>query len=464
MRRRAFLKLTHAALASAALPIHIRLARAKDGFRNITAGHSFHKLYEDVASSLWTYNGSVPGPEIRVKRGERVQVRFKNELAEPSSVHWHGIRIDNAMDGVSGLTQNPVQPGETFDYDFVAPDAGTYWYHAHHKSWNQVARGLYGPLIVEEETPIFDRQHDLTLILDDWRLDRNGRLDERSFGAMRDWSHAGRLGNWLTVNGKSRPSYKMNANEAYRLRLINASNARTLAINPNAIGAKILAFDGQPLPEPIGHRGDELRIGAAQRVDLLFMPKEPGSIFLRDISLREPLSIATFKIAEGESAVAPGPVALPPNRLREPDLSNAIELPLRMAGGAMGDISGITHNGKPLDRAAFRKSKQFWAFNGTANLTKKPLFTAPQGTSIVLEAQNDTAWEHAIHLHGHHFRIIEIDGQPYDLNGVWRDTFLIGRDQSAKIAFVADNTGKWLIHCHMLEHAAAGMNTWFEVI
>ena len=248
------------------------------------------------------------------------------------------------------------------------------------------------------------------------------------------------------------------------MRLINTSNARTLAINPNQIGAKVLAFDGQPLPEPIAYGNQELRIGSAQRVDLLFIPEHTGSIVLEDVSTPEPFAVADFEIEGQDNTASPENIRLPSNDLPEPDLSGARSLPLRMSGGAMGDFSGIAYNGKPLDRATLRDTKQFWAFNGTANLTKKPFFSTPRGETIVLEARNDTAWEHAIRLHGHHFRILELDGQPHDLEGLWRDTFLIQRDQSAKIAFVADNPGKWLIHCHMLEHAAAGMNTWFEVI
>ena len=464
MNRRELLKASGFGLSVAALPIQFNSVWAKDGFLEITAGRSSHKLYEETASDLWTYNRSLPGPEIRAGRGERIRVRFSNELEEPSSIHWHGIRIDNAMDGVSGLTQNPVQSGETFEYDFVVPDAGTYWYHAHNKSWNQVARGLYGPLIVEEDEPVFDREHDLTLILDDWRLDRDGKFDERSLGAMMDWSHAGRLGNWLTVNGKSRSTFKLKANEAYRVRLINSSNARTLVIDPNQIGAKVLAFDGQPLPEPIEYPNSKLRIGSAQRVDLLLVSQMQGTITLEDISTREPFAFADFEVSNGSDSATPREIRLPSNNLREPDLSSAITIPLLMSGGAMGDFSGILYNGKPLDRATFRETKQFWAFNKTANLTKKPFFSLPQGETIILDARNETAWEHAIHLHGHHFRIIMVDGKPYDHEGVWRDTFLTQRGQSVKIAFVAENPGKWLIHCHMLEHAAAGMNTWFEVI
>jgi len=142
------------------------------------------------------------------------------------------------MDGVSGLTQEPVQPGASFVYDFEVPDAGTYWYHAHNKSWNQVGRGLYGPMIIDEPEKPFDRSHDIALVLVDWRLRRPGVLDTESFGSLMDWSHGGRLGNWITVNGEPAPVMALRRGEAYRLRLINAANARVFEVNPNRFDAK----------------------------------------------------------------------------------------------------------------------------------------------------------------------------------------------------------------------------------
>ena len=138
---------------------------------------------------IWGYDGRVPGPVLRVAQGGRLIRRFVNELPQPSTIHWHGIRIANPMDGVPDLTQAPVPPGGDFLYDFVAPDAGTWWYHPHHRSWEQVARGLYGALIVEEPAPArVDR--DEVLLIDDWRLTGDAGIHE-SFGAMMDLSHAG---------------------------------------------------------------------------------------------------------------------------------------------------------------------------------------------------------------------------------------------------------------------------------
>ncbi|MAS05197.1 MAG: copper oxidase [Ahrensia sp.] len=458
--RRDFLRLSLGTAAFTALPSFA--AAQDDGIIQLTAGPSEKSLYPGRAapSSLWTYNGMSPGPEIRVRKGERVQVRLTNNLEEPTSVHWHGIRIDNAMDGVSGLTQAPVPPGESFDYDFVVPDSGTFWYHAHNRSWNQVARGLYGPLIVEEPEAAFDRDHDLTLVIDDWRLGDDGALDLASFGSMMDWSHGGRMGNWLTVNGESLPVYALKAGEAYRLRLICAANARVFELDPARFGAQVLAYDGQALPEPATLGYSPFLLGPAQRVDLLVVPQEDFA--LEEISGNELFAFASFKVEEGSGAHTAIP-RTSANAIPEPDLANAMTVRMEMTGGAMGGFAEITYKGRRLQGEDVQTTRQVWAFNGVANLADEPLFRAKRGETVVIETVNETAWVHAMHTHGHHFRVTERSGATVDDGRPWRDTFLIGPQQTTKIAFVADNPGKWLFHCHMLEHAAAGMNTWFEV-
>lgn len=462
--RRQILQTSIGAAAMVAAPVFLQLARASDGFFELTAGKSKKKLYrEDApASDLWTYNESSPGPEIRVKRGERVRVRLINNLEEPTSIHWHGIRIANAMDGVSGLTQEAVKPGETFEYDFIVPDAGTYWYHAHNRSWNQVARGLYGALIVEDDKPAFDRDHDLTLVVDDWRLNQQGVLDVDSIGSLMDWSHGGRLGNWLTVNGRSRPEFKLNAGEPYRLRFINASNARVFEIDPARFKAKILAYDGQSLVAPSTLKYGPLLIGSAQRVDFLVVPEVDQNFAIEEVSGDTPFPFIRFEVQGTGSSVPQAPV-LSPNNLPEPDLDNAKIFKLHMSGGAMGGGGDIIYQGKKLGDGEFRRTGQVWAFNGVANLAKEPFFRVKRGDTVTIETFNDTAFMHAMHIHGHHFRIIERVGSTLDEGKPWRDTFMVGPTQTTTISFVADNPGKWLFHCHMLEHAAAGMNTWFEV-
>ena len=161
-------------LASTAASLCIpSLAFADEAMRLRAEPVKLDLLPDQDQTSLWGFNGSTPGPTIRTRKGGRVKVRFENALKQSSAVHWHGIRIDNKMDGVPGLTQSQVSSGNDFLYDFVAPDAGTYWYHSHDRSWEQVARGLYGALIVEEENPpLVD--HDIIVFVDDWRLNRDG--------------------------------------------------------------------------------------------------------------------------------------------------------------------------------------------------------------------------------------------------------------------------------------------------
>ena len=214
--------------AAGGLPLLAPPARADTPTLEARAGSA--QLVPDYpATPIWGYEGRVPGPVIRVRQGERVRRRFVNELPQASTVHWHGIRIENVMDGVPELTQAAVPPGGSFLYDFVAPDAGTYWYHSHNRTWEQLARGLYGALIVEDADGGPEVDRDELLLIDDWRLTPEAQIDQR-FGAMGDRSHGGRLGNWVTINGVSDWRREVRRHERLRLRLANAANARILVL------------------------------------------------------------------------------------------------------------------------------------------------------------------------------------------------------------------------------------------
>ncbi|MEM9632962.1 MAG: multicopper oxidase family protein [Pseudomonadota bacterium] len=460
MDRRSFLKTTAITCAGTLLP-RLSLARADDGSFELEARKGKARLYgkDGAVSDLWLYNGQLPGPEIRVRRGERVQVRFTNNLEEPTTIHWHGIRIENAMDGVTGLTQPAVQPGESFDYDFVAPDAGTFWYHAHNMSWNQVPRGLSGPLIIEDDEPLFADGTDITMVLNDWRLDENGALETASFGARMDFSHAGRLGNWLTVNGQSLPDIPLKKGHWHRLRLINTSASRIIDLAPARFGAQLIALDGQTFSEPREIEGTA-QLSPAQRMDLILRPEQTGTVPFETMT-GNPFTFANFKVTETEEAALPLVVPLA-NALPEPDLASARSLPLVMEGGAMGGMQSLMKDGKELGMRQMMEAGLFWAFNGIAGMEEKPMFSARRGETIILESRNDTAFAHAMHIHGHHFRVLERNSEKLE-HPDWRDTFTTAPRETVKIAFVADNPGKWLIHCHMLGHAASGMMTWFEV-
>lgn len=457
-------RLLKAGTAAAISPLVSSFARADTAGFHLQAAPSDAWLQgeDEGPTRLWTYNGMNPGPEIRCRRGDRLSVLVENNLPQGTTVHWHGIRIDNAMDGASGLTQAPIEPDASFAYEFAVPDAGTYWYHPHNRTWEQMARGLYGPLIVEESVayPVDAEQ---VLVIDDWRLNEDGSLHEESFGSGRDWSHAGRLGNWATVNGMSRPSYLFKQNDRVRLRLINTANARVIPLVFGALPATLVALDGQPLDMPLQLDSQApLVLAPAQRADVVVDMTGPGAVAVPGQDSETP--IASFRV-QGVSAsgLSAAPVsALPANDLPEPDLSSAISVSLLMQGGAMRWLETGRYKGELLDGQALAEEGQFWSFNGQVGRTDTPLFSASMGQSIVVDMINETRWPHAMHYHGHHFREVMEEGSEQRF-GPWRDTILLDADERKQIAFVADNPGKWMIHCHMLEHQAAGMATWFHV-
>ncbi len=268
-------------------------------------------------TGLLAYNGQSPGPILTARKGEMLEVAFTNNLAEPTTVHWHGIRNLFEMDGVPGLTQPPVEPGETFTYRFPVNDAGTFWYHAHQMSWRQVAMGLYGGLIVYDDDEV-ETEHDQVLVFDDWRLDENYAIDEASFGSLHDWSHAGRLGNWLTVNGQSQPEITLPASGKVRLRLINAANARPFTLGLTGRGLTGRGLTGGAPMQVISTDGagctpfttDSLRLGPGQRYDVLIDAADAAA--LNEISFQDPLMAARFTPA-GKSASVQPPTNLSPD-------------------------------------------------------------------------------------------------------------------------------------------------------
>src|SRR5439155_17676207 len=176
-------------------------------------------------TAVWAYDGAVPGPELRVRRGEPVRITVSNKLGEDTTVHWHGIRLPNAMDGVPGLTQKPIRPGESFTYEFAPPDAGTFWYHPHADSLQQLGRGLAGALIVEERDAVAVADRELSWFITDWRLDDGGQIAP-GFGNRMEAGMSGRVGNTVTVNGRVPDQVSVKAGERVRLRITNAALAR----------------------------------------------------------------------------------------------------------------------------------------------------------------------------------------------------------------------------------------------
>ncbi len=412
---------------------------------------------------VWAYNGKVPGPEIRVRQGDRLRIDVTNGLAEETTVHWHGLRVPVAMDGVPHLTQKPIKAdGGKFTYEFDVPDAGTYWYHPHQRSFEQVGRGLYGPLIIEEREPI-EVDRDVTWVLDDWRLKQDAQI-AADFGNRRDASHNGRVGNTVTINGRIPETFKVRRGERVRLRLINAANARIFAAQFAGHEPWIIALDGQPVAP---HKAPDglVVLGPAMRVDLIIdMTGNPGDRhtitdpFYRRLEYR--LSDLVYDQAPLRHNPPEGSIELAANTMPDPDMQSAERHEVRFNGGMMGGMMMGRGNGSGgmMDMRKMMRSGKMWLINGVAATghVMDPFLTLQKDHSYVLDMHNDTAWHHPIHLHGHSFRVISRNGSP-TTNREWQDTVLMAPRDRVEIAFVADNPGDWMFHCHILEHQAAGM-------
>jgi FtsP/CotA-like multicopper oxidase with cupredoxin domain len=446
---------------------------AADGYRVLHArpGTAALRGKGEAPTPIWGYDGMSPGPTLRVKQGEELKVRLVNDLDQSTVIHWHGMRIPNAMDGVPFLTQKPIEPGKTFDYHFTPPDAGTFWYHTHFGSTEQLARGLYGVLIVEErDAPQVDR--DLMLVVDDWRLMDNGEIHP-SFGNFHDAMMAGRLGQYITLNSEDMLDLPVKANERLRLRIVNTANSRIFQFRIAKHVARVMAVDGQPCPPEVAPNG-VLRLAPGNRVDLFLDAKlAPGArapITVDDLRGGE-LQLGSLVYDAGEplrDKPLPEPRPLADNPLPASlDLSGALKIDVPLDGGGMammmGRGMGGGMGGGRFQGYGIPPQQRIWALAGVAATGHDgpPMFTVERGRTVVLNYPNRTAFPHAMHVHGHHFRQFDRSGEGF--KPYWLDTVIVDPERTERIAFVADNPGKWMMHCHMIEHMAAGMAAWFEV-
>ncbi|HEY0811971.1 MAG TPA: multicopper oxidase family protein, partial [Pseudonocardia sp.] len=363
-----------------------------------------------------------------------------------TTLHWHGVRVPNAADGVAGVTQDAVAPGATFTYEFVAIDAGTYWYHAHQDTAAQIAAGLFGALVVEPPGGHVAEQVDQVALL-------HSDVTGSAAIAVDGTTH--------TLHVPARPG------QAVRLRIIDAvvPGMDGTAEAPALLGApyRVVALDGHDLsgPQPLGpHR---LVLGMGQRVDLVFSMPAAGSVRLVDSRVMGTPSALqgffatparadeTVTIGDGPPPAALDPTTLPvfdplaygaaapdPTTARPPDVSFPVVLAER-PGFRDGSIQ-LVHT-----------------INGAASPDVPPLVVRP-GQLVGLRMVNDSGEFHPMHLHGHVMTVLSVDGRAPRGSPVHQDTVLLSPHQTVDVAFVADNPGIWMLHCHVPLHAAMGMS------
>ena len=292
----------------------------------------------NLSTDVWTYGGRLPGPEIRLRQGEPVRIVVENKLEQDTTVHWHGIRLPNDMDGVPGLTQPPIKSGQKFTYEFTPPDAGTFWYHPHANSLQQLGRGMAGALIVEEPQPVaVDR--DVVWLLADWRLTSDAHIAS-GFGSPMDAAMSGRIGNTVTLNGTVSESVPVRAGERVRLRLINGALARIMALRFEGHRPVVVATDGEPC-DPHEPADGRVLLGPAMRVDVILdMQGEPGWRYRVVDDFYDNLAYWLTQLAYDDAQPIrahplDAPLALPRNPLPEPDLATADSHSLTLQGASM---------------------------------------------------------------------------------------------------------------------------------
>lgn len=366
----------------------------------------------------YTVNGSSPGPLVRARAGQLVEVEFGNaSIAEGATLHWHGLEVPCAADGVAGITQNAVRPGERFVYRFVAKHPGTYWYHSHQMSHQQVVGGLFGAVVIDPATSdrpaeevvavlhVYDGQHTLNGAATDLRVDADP-------GA------------------------------AVRVRIVNTDNGSAPVWS--AAPFRVLAVDGRELHEPGEVVGRMLVVPAGGRADLALTVPDAGAVRVhtggaRSVILGDPA--ATPERAEQPRAAVdllaygtPAPLGFDPRRAN------------RTFDYVIGRSLGVI-DGRP---------GWFWTINGKL-YPDVPMFDVAEGDVVRMRIRNDSADPHPMHLHGHHVLVLSRNGRAATGSPWWADTLGVEPGESYEIAFVADNPGIWADHCHNLPHAVDGL-------
>jgi len=371
-----------------------------------------------------------------------VVVRLRNRLEEPTVIHWHGLRLPAAMDGTQ-VVQPLVQPGESFEYRFTVPDAGTFWFHSHHNETEQMERGLYGALVVRGENEVkVDRER--VLVLDDVKLRRNG--DFAKFGGWIE-EHMGREGDIRLVNGKSEPTLDVAAGQVERWRVINSSSARYVQLSIGGREFSIIGTGGGLIESPV--KATQVLLVPGDRVDVAVGPFEEGTqLSLESLPYdRHTGKKKTERFATVRVGAAKPSVAMIPTRMR------SIE-PL-----AAPDASP-TRTVVMSEKLSWKRGTDFM-INGEMHHTDKPVTV---GELQVWDVENASHMDHPFHLHGFFFQVLNVNGEVPAYRS-WQDTVNVPPRGRVRIAWMPDDRpGYWMYHCHILEHHAGGMMANFEVV
>ncbi|HEY0679836.1 MAG TPA: multicopper oxidase family protein [Chitinophagaceae bacterium] len=396
--------------------------------------------------TAWGFNQQVPGPVLKAKKGDTLVINVVNNLPESTFVHWHGLRLPASMDG-TGEVQEPILPGERFTYRFEARDAGTFWYHSHQNETVQMERGMYGGIVIEtEEELVVDNER--VLIIDDMKLTHNNQF--RQHGSVGRWieRHDGREGSTCLLNGKEGMTIEMNAGQTERWRFINAASARYFLLSLGGKPFRVIATDGGLLEEV--RTETKLMITPGERFDILAGPFEEGDVFSIETL---PYNRRTMVKSRKQQYATVHVKETKPSNAFIPEKLNSIE--------TLAPKDAVVNRKVKMSVGPSLKRGIDFLVNNELHFDDKPVTV---GDLQVWEVSNTSLMDHPFHLHGFFFQVIEENGKTPAYKA-WKDTYNLKPRSKVKIAWVADDRpGKWMYHCHILEHHAAGMMGHFEVL
>jgi len=392
-------------------------------------------LGDGTVRPMLSYNGVYPGPVLQAEVGQEIVVHFENHTLQDTTVHWHGLRISDQMDG-SPRIQEPVAALDgTFTYRFMLPDAGTYWYHPHVRTNEQLELGLVGTIVVHDRNdPVFDAER--VVVLDDILIDPSTDRVAGFLSTHPELVH-GRSGNVLLTNGHVSPGTSGTARpgQVERWRLVNTANARTMSVSLTGGTMRVVATDAGRLAEPFETNRLELPVG--QRYDIEVRHERAVTTALQShvLALDDAGDVVEVAMPVYLVEVAGEPVAEP----REIVWTELPAVDPRIVDQEVTmEFEGIND---PVDGLQ-------WMINGQAH-PEEPLFTFGEGETVRMVLRNLAGQEHPFHLHGQFF---EIEGRP----GLY-DTVMVSGGATVNIVAHLDNPGQWMAHCHILEHAELGM-------
>src|SRR3989344_370576 len=416
---------------------------------------------------MYGYNGQIPGPTLRVKKGSNITINFKNSIDMPTTIHWHGIRLENRIDGVPDVTQKEVKPGQSFTYQLKFPDGGIYWYHPHVREDIQQELGMYGAIIVESNFTPVDKEE--VIFLDDIMLGRDGQIiefypDEPNFVLM------GRFGNVMLVNGKTNYNLKVKAGEKIRLYIINSANTRVF--NFKIIGVKLKVVGGDSGLYEKEFMAESVIISPSERIMVELQFEKPGTYEIVNSIPDYDYSLGKL-VVEGESGFT---LQLYNHTIlddktraqfnRPPDIT--WQIGIKTSVQMMNHMMETGHDGIEWEdtmlmmNAMSDGSNTKWFIkdvaSGNENMDIK--YNLKVGDIKKIRITNDPnsahPMQHPIHIHGQRFLVLSVDGKPND-NLVWKDTVLVPTGKTVDILIDFTNPGTWMFHCHIAEHFQSGM-------